>query len=511
MTSEIKDKVKDNNNNDDESDHDSDDKDKELEQQQQEQQQRKEQEQQQQQEPSWPTAISIQTRDEIEKNKIKRDIVLEDLRVSIRYIIYTLLTLDNHHNPTLFESSFGVTRLCMSIEKLLTHELLSSYSLWSIIKAIQKHSPIISNSDFQDILRYPLLLTDQGRSRSFIRFLLNTNQVSLLFKYHNDIMNNINTIDGQDDNDDDGNTKRNNIVEKDMNIGEYYSKGSIMLDNEYVDVIIDILKKIDDTRFSLGLNSSLFDTLVDHSLLISSSLNQDHQSNNSSNQVNEVYQHHYQYKLSSTIKSNNIDSLNIDDQLKEFLTVDEDDSNNIKENLNQTNNNNIKEKVKVEVEEEEEEINFSDLLDQSFQTTSFKTNAFKMDPIPPIYNQDRENDSNKNYQDNNSDKNESDNSIENYRYSRLQYEFPSPSNSILKLPTNSFYGNHDDDDNEYELKDSNNLSTEPLSNQEKEDQSIKHKNDGDNSNSSLNTPKTTKVIKKVIKKKIKPLERDIVF
>ncbi|EFA86691.1 hypothetical protein PPL_00493 [Heterostelium album PN500] len=252
---------------------------------------------------SWPTAVAaadIMSRDRIEK--IKWNLV-EDLKVSIQHIIFSILREDR---AVLDSCSFGVDRLCMSIEKILTHDLHSHISLWRIIESFyvaaavmvvdQQHNNghLVAMSEFRDIKNSRMLFSDRGRARSYIRSLLNNNKLLSFFQSVQSVAK------------------------------DFYTDTSIMLieqhHNNIIDQVVSLFEKVGDMKFKLSLDSTTLEMLVDHTLLssnnsdditsilnrIDDNINNININNNSSSneEDDELYEEMFTIKLPSKSNSN---------------------------------------------------------------------------------------------------------------------------------------------------------------------------------------------------------------
>eukprot|EP01132_Coremiostelium_polycephalum_P003750 gene3750-4669_t len=335
----------------------------------------------------WPTAKSIESKIKNDIDEIKRSVIVEDFKVSVRYIIYALLTCAE--GSYLYESSLGVTRLCMSIEMILVHDTTDQFNgLWNLLKSINHHSnhTLISVDELADISHFPQLLTDLGRSRAFIRSILNNNKLSLLF-------NQISKFTILNNNKEEEVGEGNEILEIQKQYLNYYNPSSIMRSQPDLEILEKLFEKIDGTKFSLILNSSTFDTLIDHRELEKIDKGQDKIENNNfniNNVNNNSKNNEDQDSMISQFDNPDLEKIPIGIVLSNY-------NSNIKKIFESTEikgNNNIstttttktivkKSKYKLEEEEEVEikkedegTLSFSDLLDKSFQST-FKTNAFK--------------------------------------------------------------------------------------------------------------------------------------
>ncbi|GAM28022.1 hypothetical protein SAMD00019534_111980 [Acytostelium subglobosum LB1] len=136
----------------------------------------------------WPLLTQQTMTEQAEQQRLEmiRNNLLEDLRISLQHIIYTLIREgDNPQSTTtLYSDSFGVDRLCVSIEKILSHDLLASYNLWRVIQLCQTCAaqPTIAPLDFEDIRLNAQLSDARGKPRAYIRRLLNANSLSVFFE-----------------------------------------------------------------------------------------------------------------------------------------------------------------------------------------------------------------------------------------------------------------------------------------------------------------------------------------
>ncbi|EGG21763.1 hypothetical protein DFA_01649 [Cavenderia fasciculata] len=219
-----------------------------------------------QQQNEWPEVESIADRISREREEMVRASLVEDLVVSVRYIIYTLLM--NQDTNTLTSNSFGVDRLCMSIERILCHQLNSSITLWKVIVMVEQEQSRLERclkdvGEFRDIQQSRSLFSERGRYRSYIRSVLNHGKLSLF-------LTNLTTLA---------------VLEKTVGTAmgfQTYGLESIIHHKPSIDSVISLFKQIDDIKFSLTLNSMELELIIDQS-----SNNSNNNNNNNNNNKEE--------------------------------------------------------------------------------------------------------------------------------------------------------------------------------------------------------------------------------